>query len=58
VLYAERDAPEIVARCTGLEEAKIPVRRIAGAFHSDIFLLEETAAAVRDTIREWYGEKT
>jgi dienelactone hydrolase len=55
VLYAERDAPEIVAGCTALEAAGVRTLRIPGAFHNDIFLAGQTFTAVRDQIREWYG---
>jgi dienelactone hydrolase len=55
VLYAERDAPEIVAGCTPLEAAGVRTLRIPSALHNDIFLTEQTFTAIRDQIREWYG---
>ena len=58
LLFAARDAPEIVAGCTALETAGVRTVRIPGALHHDIFLTEQTFAAIRSQIKEWYGAGT
>ena len=57
ILYAERDAPEIAAGCKALKNTGVRVVQVPGALHSDIFLLVEACAMVRDQIREWYGTR-
>lgn len=55
ILFAERDAPEISEGCAMIRNAGARVNEIPGAMHNDIFLVEQTFAAVRDRIGEWYG---
>ena len=55
ILYAERDAPEIMADCTAMKTAGVRTIPVPGALHSDIFLLEQTFSVVQDQIRIWYG---
>jgi alpha-beta hydrolase superfamily lysophospholipase len=58
ILFAERDAPEISAGCMTLRSAGVRVVQVTGAMHGDIFLLEQTFAAVREQILQWYGRGT
>lgn len=55
ILYAERDAPEVVADCITLKTAGVRAIQVPGALHSDIFLMEQTFSAIQDQVREWYG---
>ena len=56
ILYAERDAPEIVADCKTMAASGAKAECIRGTLHSDIFNHERTFAAVGELVREWYGE--
>jgi dienelactone hydrolase len=58
ILYAERDAPEIVADCTAMKTVGVRTIMVPGALHNDVFLQEQTFALVHDVIREWYGTVT
>jgi dienelactone hydrolase len=58
VLFAERDAPEIIEGCTQLRDEGVHVIRIHEALHNDIFLAEQTFAAVKDQIGTWYRTGT
>jgi len=58
IVFAERDAPEIIEGCTALINAGVHAVEIPGAMHSDIFLVEQTFAVVRDQIEEWFGTAT
>ena len=55
ILYGSRDVPEIVNAAAQLKQEGVPVNEIAGAFHSDIFFLEETFAVIGKRLKAWYG---
>ena len=57
ILYAGRDAPEIVAECTAMKTAGVRTVPVPGALHSDIFTHEQTFSIVQDQIRTWYGRE-
>jgi len=56
ILYAERDAPEIVADCRAAAGSGARAECIAGTLHSDIFNHERAFTAIGERIRWWYGE--
>ena len=58
VLYAERDAPEIIEECTQLRDKGAKTIGIPGTMHNDIFLAGQTFAIVRDHISGWYRAGT
>jgi hypothetical protein len=55
ILFAEWDIPEITSGCNELKEAGANVIQVSKSAHSDIFLVEQTFAEVRDHISRWYG---
>ena len=55
ILFAEWDIPEISSGCITLKNAGARVVQIPKSTHSDIFLVEQTFADVRNQILKWYG---
>ena len=53
VLYGSRDIPEIIAGARLAGENGVRVVELAGALHTDIFLLEETFRIVVAQLRTW-----
>jgi Alpha/beta hydrolase family len=58
ILFAEWDIPEISSGCTELKNVGARVIQIPKSTHSDIFLVEQTFADIRNQILEWYGTGT
>ncbi|RPJ64466.1 MAG: hypothetical protein EHM20_18380 [Alphaproteobacteria bacterium] len=55
IIFAEWDIPEISSGCIELKNVGVRVVQIPKSMHSDIFLVEQTFADVRNHILEWYG---
>ncbi len=55
ILFGSRDVPEIASTCNGLKAKGNHVVEINGAWHNDIFLLEESFKQVVAKLREWFG---
>ena len=56
LLFGSRDVPEIVSSCKEFKAKGNHVVEIDGAFHNDIFLLEESFEHVVTKLREWFGK--